>query len=102
MSLLAVKGNCLAVSRVILRTLDEWKCFRCLEKVILWSRLAKDEFGYHRQYLYLILLSGRNDLRRYKLVGCDLLTLKICQVERTVLVSVRILVNKINTYRLKR
>ena len=27
MSLLAVKGNCLAVSRVILRTLDEWKVF---------------------------------------------------------------------------
>ena len=34
-SSLAVERNCLAVSRVIMRTLDEWKCFRCLEKVIL-------------------------------------------------------------------
>ena len=36
----------LAVLRVILRTLDELKFFRCLEKVILWSRLClvKDEF----------------------------------------------------------
>ena len=32
---LTVERNCLAVSRVIMRTLDEWKCFRCLEKVIL-------------------------------------------------------------------
>ena len=49
-SLLAVEGNWLAVSRVILRTLDEWKCSRWLEKVILWSRLclAKDESRYHR------------------------------------------------------
>ena len=41
-------------------------CFRCLEKVILWSRLclAKDEFRYHRSRGYLILLSGMNDLRR--------------------------------------
>ena len=55
MSLLAFKGNCLAVSRVILRTMDEWKCFRWLEKVNLWSRLCLAN---------LILLSGRNDLRR--------------------------------------
>ena len=50
MSLLTVEGIFLALSRVILRTLDEWKCFRCLERVILWSRLslAKDEFRYHR------------------------------------------------------
>ena len=34
-SSLAVERNCLAISRVIMRTLDEWKCFRCLEKVIL-------------------------------------------------------------------
>ena len=34
-SSLTVERNCLAVSRVIMRTLDEWKCFRCLEKVIL-------------------------------------------------------------------
>ena len=34
-SSLAVERNCLAVSRVIMRTLDEWKYFRCLEKVIL-------------------------------------------------------------------
>ena len=48
-SLLAVEGNCLAVSRVILRTLDKWKCFQCLEKVILWIHLclAKGEFRYH-------------------------------------------------------
>ena len=41
-------------------------CFRCLEKVILWSRLclAKDEFRYHRLRVYLIMLSGINDLRR--------------------------------------
>ena len=37
-----------------------------------------------------------------KLIWCDILTLKIYQVEGTVLVSVRIFVNKINTYRLKR
>ena len=55
-SFLAVEENCLAVSRVILRTLDEWKCFRYLEKVILWSRLclAKDEFKYHRKHVYFI------------------------------------------------
>ena len=47
---LTVEAIFLAVSRVILRTLDEWKYFRCLERVILWSRLglAKDEFRYHR------------------------------------------------------
>ena len=41
-------------------------CFRCLEKVILWSRLclAKDEFRYNHQHVYLILFSGMNDLRR--------------------------------------
>ena len=38
MSLLTVEGIFLAILRVILRTLDEWKCFRCLERVILWSR----------------------------------------------------------------
>ena len=37
-----------------------------------------------------------------KLIWCDPLTLKICKVEGTVLVSVRIFVNKIDTYRLKR
>ena len=49
-SLLAVERNYLAVSRVILRTLNEWKCFRCLEKADLWSRscLAKVEFRYYR------------------------------------------------------
>ena len=38
-------------------------CFRCMEKVILWSRLclAKDEFRYHRWHVYMILLSGMND-----------------------------------------
>ena len=39
---------------------------------------------------------------RGKVIWCDLLTLKIYQVKGTVLVSVHILVNKINTYRLKR
>ena len=41
-------------------------CFRCLEKVILWSSLclAKDEFRYHHRHVYLILLSGMNDLRK--------------------------------------
>ena len=41
-------------------------CFRCLEKVILWSRLclAKDEFRYHHKHVYLILLSEMNDFRR--------------------------------------
>ena len=41
-------------------------CFRCLEKLILWSRLclAEDKFRYHRSHVYLILLSGVNDLRR--------------------------------------
>ena len=53
-SLLAVEGNCLAVSGVILRTLEEWKCFRCLGRVIFWSRLclAKDEFRYHDASLF--------------------------------------------------
>ena len=37
-----------------------------------------------------------------KSIWCDLLTLKIHQVEGTVLVSVRIFLNKIITYRLKR
>ena len=37
-----------------------------------------------------------------KLMWCDLLTLKICQIEGTVFVSVHIFVYKINTYRLKR
>ena len=38
-------------------------CFRCMEKVILWSRLclAKDEFRYHRWHVCMILLSGMND-----------------------------------------
>ena len=37
-------------------------CFRCLEKVIFWSRLclAKDEFRYHDWFFF----SGMNDLRR--------------------------------------
>ena len=39
---------------------------------------------------------------RGKVIWCDLLKLKIYQVKGTVLVSVHILVNKINTYRLKR
>ena len=39
---------------------------------------------------------------RGKVIRCDLLTLKIYQVKGTVLVSVHILVNKINTYCLKR
>ena len=41
-------------------------CFRCLENLILWSRLclAEDKFRYHRSHVYLILLSGVNDLRR--------------------------------------
>ena len=40
--------------------------FRCLEKVILWSRLflAKGEFRYHLLYVYLILLSGMNGLQK--------------------------------------
>ena len=37
MSLLTVEGIFLAVSRVILRTLDEWKCFRCLESDLVES-----------------------------------------------------------------
>ena len=51
-------GKCLAVSSVILRTLDECKCFRCLGKVILWSRLCLAMFIF-------ILLSGMNDLRQW-------------------------------------
>ena len=58
----------LAVLRVILRTLDELKCFRCLEKAILWSRLClvEDEFLSLQipSLACLILLSGMNDLRR--------------------------------------
>ena len=36
-----------------------------------------------------------------KLIWCDLLTSQIYQVEGTVLVSVRIFVDKMNTYRLE-
>ena len=66
-------------------------CFRCLEKVILWSRLclAKDEFRYYR-YLEWLIYAG-------KLKWCDLSTSKIHQVEETVLVSILIFVHKINT-----
>ena len=60
--------------------------------MVLWSRLclAKDEFRYQEWMIY----GG-------KLIWCDLLTSKIYQVEGTVLVSVRIFVYKVNTYRWK-
>ena len=78
-------------------------CFRCLEKVILWSLLclAKDEFRYHRYHVYLIFLS-RWMIYGGQFIWFDLLTSKIHQVEGKVLVSICIFFNKINTYRLKR
>ena len=73
-------------------------CLRCLEKVILWSRLclAKNEFRYHRWHVYLIcylewIIYGG------KIIWCDLRTSKIYQFEGTVLVPVLIFVHKINT-----
>ena len=66
-------------------------CFRCLEKVILWSRLclAMDEFRYHRWHVYLIFFSLEWMIYGGKLIWCDLLTSKIYKVEGTVLVSTK-------------
>ena len=68
-------------------------CFRCLEKVILWGRLCSDTIVSMFIWFYCLewMIYGG------KLIWCDLLTSKIYQVEGTVLVSVRIFFNKINT-----
>ena len=76
MSLLTVEGIFLAVSRVILRTMDECKFFRCLERVILWSRwgLAKDEFRYriHRIQIQIQDLVSSNILLMQNWAGLKL------------------------------
>ena len=59
-------------------------CFRCPEKVILWSRLclAKDEFRYHRFcHLERIIYGG-------KLEWCDLLTFSnVARVKYSIVTS---------------
>ena len=84
-------------------TMDDSVCFRCLEKVILWSRLcfAKDELdtivSMFIWFCYLgWIMCGSN------LKWCDLRTSKINQVEGAVLIPVLIFFNKVNTYRLEK
>ena len=67
---------------------DAWKKWSC-GFVCVWS--STNWFC----YLEWMIHGG-------KLIWCDLLTLKIYQVEGTILALVRIFVNKINTYRLNR
>ena len=90
-SLLAVEGNFLAVSRVLLRTLDECKCFDAWRKwscrvVYVWPRTNSDTIV--SMFIWFCNLEWM--IYRGTLIWCDLLTLKIYQVEGTVLVSVRI------------
>ena len=78
-------------------------CFRCPEKwsrgvVCVWPRTNSDTIVsmiIWVCYLEWMIYGG-------ELIWCDLPTSKICQVEETVLVSVRIFVNKININRCKR
>ena len=76
---------------------DSWRKWSC-GVVCVWPRMNSDfivsTFIWFC-YLEWMIYGG-------KLMWCDLLTSKTYQVERTVLVSVRIFVNKINTYHLKR
>ena len=87
--LLEVLMNCIVF--------DDWRKWSC-EVVCVWpttnSNTIVSMFIWFC-YLEWMIYGG-------KLIWCDLLTSKIYQVEGTVLVSVRIFVNKINTYRLKR
>ena len=90
-SLLAVEGNFLAVSRVLLRTLDECKCFDAWRKwscrvVYVWPRTISDTIV--SMFIWFCNLEWM--IYRDTLIWCDLLKLKIYQVEGTVLVSVRI------------
>ena len=76
---------------------DAWRKWSC-GVVCVWPRTNSDtivSMFIWFCYLEWMIYGG-------KLIWCDLLTSKICLVERTVLVSVRIFINKINTYRLKR
>ena len=76
---------------------DAWRKRSC-GVVCVWLRTNSDTIVgmfilfYHQEWM---IYGG-------KLIWCDLLTSKIYQFEVTVLVSVRIFVNKLNTYRLKK
>ena len=72
---------------------DAWRKWSC-GVVCVWPRTNSDtivSMFIWFCYLEWMIYGG-------KLIWCDLLTSKIYQVEGTVLVSVRIFVNKINTY----
>ena len=76
---------------------DAWRKWSC-KVVCVWPRTNSDTIiSMFIKFCYLEWMTYES-----KLIWCDLLTSKIWQVEGTVLVSVRIFVNKINTYRLKR
>ena len=76
---------------------DAWRKRSC-GVVCVWLRTKSDTIVgmfilfYHQEWM---IYGG-------KLIWCDVLTSKIYQFEVTVLVSVRIFVNKLNTYRLKK
>ena len=76
-------------------------CFRCPEK---WSRGVVCVWPRTNSIVSIIIWFCYLEWMIYggELIWCDLLTSKICQVEETVLVSVRIFVNKININRCKR
>ena len=84
-------GKFLAVSRVLLRTLDECKCFDAWRKwscrvVYVWPRTISDTIV----CMFIWFCNLEWMIYRGTLIWCDLLKLKIYQVEGTVLVSVRI------------
>ena len=76
---------------------DTWRKWSC-GFVCVWPRTNSDTIV--TMFIWFFYLEWM--IYGGKLIWCDLLTSKIYQVKRTVLVSVRIFVNKINTYRLKR
>ena len=76
---------------------DTWRKWSC-GFVCVWPRTNSDTIV--TMFIWFFYLEWM--IYGGKLIWCDLLTSKIYQVKRTVLVSVRIFVNKINTCRLKR
>ena len=70
---------------------DAWRKWSC-GVICVWPRTNLDTID---SMLEWMIYGG-------KLIWCDLLTSKICQVEGTVLVTVPIFFHKINTYHLKR
>ena len=74
-----------------------WRKWSC-GVVCVWPRTNADTIGsmfIWFCYLEWIINGGKS-------IWCDLLTSKICQVKGTVLVLVRIFINKIKTYRPKK